>query len=159
VDVRRLDEWAGGWAIRELSDAATASAIENEERERAERRNALSAEAVSIESDLTEIARRLGRREAGWTLARHDAICKPLEERLLEIERELGDVAAEPSAESSGYYVHTPRDYERLTLLERWDSGGNAERRAIVKMALRGRRIVVRPGRSARFDDGRVSVD
>jgi hypothetical protein len=155
VDTRRLDEWAGGWAIRELSDSATASAIENEERERDGLRAGLEREIAGCEETAALMADRLGRGE--MPLSRYDAFVKPLDARISALRAEVESLRAEVD-QSAGYYVHTPRDYERLTLLGRWDSGGNAERRAIVKMALRGRHIVVGRGQSARFDDGRVSI-
>ena len=157
VDVRRLDEWAGGWAIRELSDAATASVIESEERERAEQRAELEREIASCEETATLMADRLGRGEL--PLERYDAFVRPLDARIGKLRAEIETLGLDADVDGgSGYYVHTPRDYERLTLLEQWDAGAAVERRGIVKRALRGRRIVVGPGRSARFDAARCEV-
>ena len=156
VDTRRLDEWAGGWAIDVLSDSATASAIESEERERAGRRAELEREVASCQETATLMADRLGRGEL--PLERYDAFVRPLDARIGKLRAEVEALALDAEPSSSGYYVHTPRDAERLTLLEQWDAGSAVERRGIVKRALRGRRLVVGPGRSARFDASRVTV-
>jgi DNA invertase Pin-like site-specific DNA recombinase len=158
VDVRRLDDWAADWAIDVLSDAATASTIEREERERAEHRAELEREIASRKELKLLLADRLGRGE--MDLDEYDAAARPIAGQVAKLRAEIDALsAAEPAPESgSGHYVHTPRDYERLTLLERFDAGDPVECRGIVKMALRGRRIVVGPGRAARFDPERVAV-
>ena len=154
VDVARLDVWAADWAITELSDSATADAVAREARELADRRAELEAEIASCEETATLMADRLGRGELSVT--RYDAFVRPLDARVAKLRAEIDELGAgEPV---SGYYVHTPRDATRLLLLYQWDYGGPVERRAIVKLALRGRRIAVGPGRSARFDPGRVAV-
>lgn len=155
VDVRRLDEWAGDWAVGVLSDAATADDVAREERERADRRAELAREIASCEETAMLMADRLGRGE--MPVERYDAFVRPLDARIAKLRAEI-DALGVGDAEPSGYYVHTPSDAERLALLERWDGGSAVDRRAIVKAALRGRRIVVGPGRSARFDPERVSV-
>jgi hypothetical protein len=155
ADAYRLDVWAADWSIDVLSDAATADSIEREERELSGRRAELMKEIASCEETATLMADRLGRGEL--PMERYDAFVRPLDARIAALRAEIDALGAEPSS-LGGYYVHTSRDYERLTLLERWDDGDAAERRAIVKAALRGRRIVVGPGRSARFDPSRVSV-
>ena len=103
------------------------------------------------------MADRLGRGEL--PLERYDALVRPLDTRISKLRAEIDALGANADMDGgSGYYVHTPRDHERLTLLEQWDDGSPVERRGIVKRALRGRRIVVGPGRSARFDAERVTV-
>ncbi len=157
VDVRRLDEWAGDYAISVLSDAATVSVIEREAAELAARRAELEREIASCEETAMAMADRLGRGEL--PLERYDAFVRPLDARVAGLRAGVDGLADAEPVEAAVYYVHAPRDAERLTLLEQWDAGDPVERRAIVKAALRGRRIVVGPGRSARFDPARVSVD
>jgi site-specific DNA recombinase len=155
VDVRRLDEWAGGWAMKELSDPAHAQSVERAQRERNDLWANISAQVAAIEADALAVADRFGRGE--MTLARYDAITGPLDRRLagLRAELEAAELGLEPETYSPNL---TPREVEALTFLEQWDEGGTVERRALVKAALRGRRIVVGPGRSARFDPARVTV-
>ena len=154
VDVARLDVWAADWAITELSNSATADAVAREARELSERREQLEAEMASCEETATLMADRLGRGEL--PLERYDAFVRPLDARVVKLRAEVDALGADEPV--SGYYVHTPRDATRLLLLADWDEGGPVERRAIVKMALRGRRIIVGPGRSARFDASRCAV-
>lgn len=154
VDVARLDVWAADWAITELSDSATADAVAREARELADRRVELEREIASCEETATLMADRLGRGELSVT--RYDAFVRPLDVRVAKLLAEVDELGADEPV--SGYYVHTPRDGARLLLLADWHEGGPVERRAIVKRALRGRRIVVGPGKSARFDPERCSV-
>jgi hypothetical protein len=157
VDSARLDVWAADWAIGVLSDAATADAIEREARELSERRAELEREIASRKELKLLLADRLGRCE--MELDEYDAAAKPIAAQIAKIRAEVAALGADADVETdSRYYVHTPRDHERLTLLEKWDAGDAVERRAIVKAALRGKRIVVGQGRSARFDPSRVTV-
>jgi site-specific DNA recombinase len=152
IDVRRLDEWAGGWAIRTLSDPSHADAISRRERELSEARSALEAEAVSIEMTATEIAARLGRGEI--SLARYDAVTGPLDARLAAVAAELAGLAP-PSPVPLPARTIPERDRSHVGWLIEWEEGN---RRAMVLRALAGRRIVVGPGHPSRFDSSRVSV-
>ncbi len=154
ADVRRLDEWAGGWALRELSDPAQAQSAERAQRERNELWANISAQIAAIEADALAVADRFGRGE--MTLARYDAITGPLDKRLAVLRAELEDLDVEPETYSPRLF--TPREAERFAWLVRWDEGGTVERRGIVKMALRGRRIVLGRGRPGAFDPERVRV-
>ena len=156
VDVARLDVWAADWAIRELSDPASAEALARVEREMATARGKLEGEIAAIEADALAIADRFGRGE--MTLARYDAITGPLDKRLAVLRAGLDELTANADVAAYSPRLFTPREAERFAWLIRWDEGDTAERRGIVKMALRGRRIVVGPGRSARFDPERVAV-
>jgi site-specific DNA recombinase len=160
VDTRRLDDWAGDFAVRTLSDQEEAEAIEREDREREQQRQALVTEAASIEATLTEIGARLG--TGAISLQRHDAICAPLEQRQAGIRAELQELAqATPEPIPQGTRTlqqFDPRGYAMMDWLEQWDSGSPAERRALVLRALHGRKLVIGPGQDARFDPDRVQV-
>ena len=156
VDARRLDEWAGDYAIRILSDPEHASAIEREAQEQSARRAELEAEAAGIESTLIEIAGRLGRREI--SLARHDAICGPLDSRLAEIARLVGVISAPLPALGPEVLTIPRADQEYGWWLAKWQSSSTGEKRAMVLRALQGKRPVVGPGRGGRPVASRVSV-
>jgi hypothetical protein len=157
VDAACLDEWAGDFTVRTLADPGHADALAEAEREATTLRGALAAEAASIEATLTDIGGRLGRMEPGWTLARHDAICAPLEKRLAEITREMSEVAVAAPVVPAMRTI--PRkDQNWVHWLEAWDSGTTADQRAMLLRALAGRRIVVGPGKAAKFDPERVTV-
>lgn len=156
VDQRALDGWAGDFAVKVLSDPASASAIEREANELSKKRSALESEAAGIEATLVEIAGRLGRREI--SLQRHDAICGPLDSRLGEISAELSGLAIDKPIVDLGLRTIPAADQEYGFWLAKWQDGTTGERRAMLITALRGKRPIVGPGKSARFDSGRVSL-
>ena len=152
VDAERLEEWAGDFAVRALSDQDQIDAIERASAEREAKRQALLTETASIETTLTELGGRLGRREI--TLARHVRCGEPLEERQRAIR---GGGLASPTragAVPPGLRTLCARDTAWVDLLDRWDSGSSGERRAVVLRALNGRRLIV--GRALR--DGKLVV-
>ena len=160
ADVRPLEAWAGILAVQILSDPRQAAAIERAARETATERQRLEGEAAGIEATLRQMAERLGaelpkmirlsRREEA--LARHDAICKPLDARLSEIDERLGEL----TADDAGCQPAPVSSAEEWT--GRWAAADLAERRAIILAALRGRKLVVGPGQPARFDPARVTI-
>jgi hypothetical protein len=161
VEVARLDDWAADWAIDVLSDAATASAIESEARARAERRARLEREVDSRKELKLLLADRLGRGEL--ELDEYDAAARPIAAQIDRLRAEIDELRTDAdvgNVNSVGkpYFVHAPRDAERGRLLIRWEKGPAVDQRAIVRAALRGRRIVVGPGRAARFDPARCEV-
>jgi hypothetical protein len=90
------------------------------------------AEAESVAEALSD---RLGRGEI--TLSRYDIAVRPLDERLakLRAEREaLGDTTSQ-----------RPQRASREHWQRRWNSAESEERRALLKMALRGRQLIVGP--------------
>jgi site-specific DNA recombinase len=147
VDQRGLDEAAGAIAVAILSDSRHAGAIESATRE-------LESEAARLDLAITEaervaeaLADRLGRGEL--TLSRYDIANRPLDERItkLKAEREaLGDTA--PGASRQPGREHWQR---------RWDDADTAEKRELLKMALRGRRLVVDPASLKRAERSDVT--
>lgn len=158
VDVARLDDWAGNFAIATLADPGHAEAVAAADRRKAERRSALETERASIEATANELAGRLGRGEI--PLTRYDAACAGLDARLAAIETDLAavDVEPEPELPPKGTRRIPARAQAHIGLLDEWTSGTPGDQRAMVARALRGRRIVVGPGRAARFDPDRVRV-
>jgi len=153
VDASRLDEWAGDFAIRTLSDKEQMDAIERATLELEAERRALLAESESIETTLTEIGARVGRQE--MSLQVFDSIAGPLQARQRAIREELaGLAAAEPEPLPAGLRTLSARDSAWVDWLDRWDQGTQDERRAMVVRALAGRRLVV--GRA--LNDGKLMV-
>ncbi len=87
IDAARLEDWAGEYTCRTLADPRHVDAIARAQAAEAEQHALLRREAADIEKVLTEIGGRLGRQEI--SLARHDAICDPLDKRLAELRDEL----------------------------------------------------------------------
>jgi hypothetical protein len=156
VDAARLDDWAGDWAIRTLSDPAHADAVARAERETQAERARLMGEVASAESLATAMAERLGRGEI--TLARYDAVTAPLDARLGQLRTELEALKAEPAPLPADVRTIPLRDQTWLGWLEQWTEGTTAEQRTMLARALAGRKLVVGRGKAARFDASRVSV-
>lgn len=135
VDQRGLDKAAEALAIEILSDDRHADAIETMAREietEAARLDLAIADAESVAEALSD---RLGRGEI--TLSRYDIAVRPLDERLakLRAEREaLGDTTSP-----------RPQRASREHWQRRWNSAEPEERRAMLKMALRGKQLIVGP--------------
>jgi DNA invertase Pin-like site-specific DNA recombinase len=134
IDQRALDDAAGALAVTILSDPANAETIAQAQAEHAGKAAKLD-EAIATAEELAEaISDRLGRGELS---PRHfDVAYKPLAERLarLRAEREkLNGLHVEPVPDAS----------ERWQA--RWDAATLAQKRTLLRMALRGRSIIVDP--------------
>lgn len=134
IDQRGLDEHARELVIAVLSDPGHAAAIEAAARDGAGRAAELDREITLADDDALVIAGRFGRGEI--SRARYDAATIPLDERIakLRAERAALDTPSPPPAAVS-----------RAAWESRWESAEPAERRALLKTALRGRRLVVEP--------------
>jgi site-specific DNA recombinase len=147
VDQRGLDEAAGAIAVAILSDSRHAEAVESVTRELESEAARLDLAIAEAERVAEALADRLGRGEL--TLARYDIANRPLDESIakLKAEREaLGDTAP-----------GTPRQPSREHRQRRWDEADMAERRELLKMALRGRRLVVDPASLKRAERSDVT--
>ena len=135
VDQRDLDKAAEAVTIEILADPRHADAIEATARElesEASRLDLAIAEAESVAEALSDL---LGRGDI--TLSRYDIAIRPLDERIAKLKAEraaLGD--ASPQRPPRASREHWQR---------RWKNADQEERRALLKMALRGRRLIVAP--------------
>jgi site-specific DNA recombinase len=147
VDQRGLDEAAGALALAILSDSRHAGAIESASRELGSEAARLDLAIVEAERVAEALGDRLGRGEL--TLSRYEVAIRPLDERIvrLKAEREaLGDTV--PGALWQSSREHWQR---------RWDDADTAEKRELLKMALRGRRLVVDPASLKRTERSDVT--
>jgi DNA invertase Pin-like site-specific DNA recombinase len=146
VGQRDLDQAAEALTIEILSDDRHADAVEATSRELESEATRLDVAIADAESVAEALSDRLGRGEI--TLSRYDIAVRPLDERLakLRAEREaLGDTTSQ-----------RPQRANREHWQRRWDSADPEEKRTLLKMALRGRRLVVlppEPGGSHRYGD------
>lgn len=160
VDAARLDDFAGDFAVSTLSDPGHADALDRAERELAERRRELEAEHTSIGATLDALTEKLAP-PVSMPFERYNRAAKPMEERQRAIEAELASLAAEEPdylGSQTGRNPLTPRDVSYLGWLEEWTEGSTAEQRAMLLRALAGRRMVIGPGKSAKFDPERVTI-
>jgi site-specific DNA recombinase len=136
VDQRGLDEHAAALTLAVLSDRRHAGAIEHAARRIAEQADKLDESIAEIEHLAAELAGRLGRLEI--TLDRYDAATKPLDRRLAELQAQRD---ALPDADAPVIDTAASRqEWER-----RWKAADTTERRALLRMALRGRELFVDP--------------
>ena len=135
VDQRGLDAAAGALAVAILSDPRHAGQIEAAAAQAAERAAELDMEIAGTEETALALADRLGRGEI--TLDRYDAATTPLDKRLaaLRATRAALSDPGRPATQPAG-----GGDWGR-----RWDTAEPAERRTLLRMALRGRVLLVGP--------------
>lgn len=129
-----------------MSDDRQADAIEATSRELESEAARLDLAIADAESVAEALSDRLGRGEI--TLSRYDIAVRPLDERLAKLRAErdaLGDTTS-----------RRPQRASREHWQRRWNSAEPEEKRALLKMALRGRHLVVlppEPGTSSRYGD------
>jgi site-specific DNA recombinase len=148
IDQRGLDEAAGALAIEILTDPGHADAIESAAREVEGETARLDLAIAEAENVANALADRLGRGDI--TLDRYDVASRPLDERIAKLKAEratLGD--SPPSRIPAASREHWER---------RWAAAGQKEKRELLSMALRGRRLVIAPsGPGTRAHDGDVT--
>ena len=147
VDQRGLDEAAAALAIEILADPRHADAVETtagEMKTEADRLDLAIAEAENVAEALAD---RLGRGE--MTRSRYDVVIRPLDERIAKLKAEraaLGDLS-----------LHRPPAVSREHWQRRWKEADAGERRALLQMALRGRRLIIDPASPKRAERSDVT--
>jgi len=135
IDQRALDEAAAALAIEILADPRHADAIEATAREIESEAARLDLAIAEAESVAEALADRLGRGDI--TLSRYDIAIRPLDERVAKLKAEraaLGGLSPQrPPRASHGHWQR------------RWAAADQKERRELLRMALRGRRLIVAP--------------
>ena len=135
ADQRDLDAAARELAIAILSDPRHAAQVEAAAAAHAEQAATLDALIADAEQTALAMADRLGRGEI--TLARHDAVTGPLDARLADLRTKRETLNGAPGP--------VPAAQSRAGWAARWEGATPAERRTLLRMALRGRVIVVGP--------------
>jgi site-specific DNA recombinase len=135
IDQRELDAEARKLAIRIMSDPRHAAQVEAAAARHVEEAAALDSLIADAEQTALAMADRLGRGEK--TLAEYDAVMGPLGARLagLRGKREALNGAPGP----------VPAAQSRAGWAARWEKAAHDERRAMLRMALRGQLIAVGP--------------
>jgi site-specific DNA recombinase len=147
VDQRGLDEAAGAIAVAILSDSRHAAAIESATQELQSEAARLDLAIADAERVAEALADRLGRGEL--TLSRYDIANRPLDERIAKLKAEL-EALGDPAP-------GTVRQPSRNHWQRRWDEANTAEKRELLKMALRGRRLVIDPASLKRAERSDVT--
>jgi hypothetical protein len=158
VDQRALDSAARALVVEILSDVRNTEQIESAA-------SAAASEAVQLDIKIAEaeavaeaLANRLGRGEI--TLDRYDMLIKPVDERITSLRAERSAVPDPGPVLGEQQPLGTSRAQWR----QRWDTADHKGKRDLLKMALRGKHLVIQPAQrgrgSADLDEvmGRVSV-
>jgi hypothetical protein len=130
-----LDEAAAALAIEILADPRHAEAIEATAREMETQAARLDLAIAEAENVANALADRLGRGDI--TLTRYDIAIRPLDERIAKLK-------AERAALGACYPQRTPRT-SRQHWERRWNDADQKEKRELLRMALRGRRLIIAP--------------
>lgn len=158
VDQRELDRHVGALVVAILADPRHAAAIEAAAQSIGEQRRTLDAAIAEAEGLAEQLADRLGRGEI--TLRRYDTAVRPLDRRLAELLRQRAELHAEPAVDLAPEVLAASRGQWQ----KRWDAPTTtvADRRALLRQALRGRRILVMPADPTaprRFDPRRIVIE
>ena len=158
VDQRALDSAARALVVEILSDPRNTDEIEHAAYAAASEAVQLDIKIAEAEAVAEALANRLGRGEI--TLARYDLVIKPVDERIASLQAERGAVP-DPGPVLG---EQQPLGTSRVQWRERWDAADHTGKRALLKMALRGKHLVIQPAQrgrgSADLGDvmGRVNV-
>lgn len=139
IDQRALDKAISTLVIEILSDPRNATAIEAAAREIASEAARLDLEIAEAEDVAEALAGRLGRGEI--MLNRYDVAIKPLDQRIEKLKAERAALSSPGSIPPA----QLPLDASREQWQRRWDAGDHKEKRDLLKMALRGRHLVIAP--------------
>ena len=139
IDQRALDKAISVLAIEILSDPRNTAAIETAAAEIASEAARLDLEIAEAEAVAEAIADRLGRGEL--PLTRYDVAVRPLDIRIAKLKAERAALPTPGSAPVPQQPLEASREQWQL----RWDKADDKERRDLLKMALRGRHLVIAP--------------
>jgi site-specific DNA recombinase len=148
IDQRALDAAVSTLVIEILSDPRNTTAIESAARQIASETARLDLGIAEAEEVAEALADRLGRGEI--TLTRYDVAIRPLDARIAKIKAER-DALPDPD---SGPVPQQPLEGTREQWRRRWVDADHKEKRDLLKMALRGKHIVIAPA-----ERGRGSTD
>jgi DNA invertase Pin-like site-specific DNA recombinase len=139
IDQRALDKAASVLVVEILSDPRNTAAMETAAAAIASEAARLDLEIAEAEAVAEALADRLGRGEI--TLARYDLAVRPLDTRIAKLKDERAALPAPGSAPEPRQPMEASREQWQL----RWDNAEDKERRDLLKMALRGRHLVITP--------------
>ena len=139
IDQRALDKAAGILTVEILSDPRNTAAIETAAAAIADEAARLDVEIAEAEAVADALADRLGRGEI--SLTRYDVAVRPLDKRIAKLKDERAALPASGSAPVPLQPAEASREQWQL----RWDNAEDKERRDLLKMALRGRHLVIAP--------------
>jgi DNA invertase Pin-like site-specific DNA recombinase len=138
-DQRELDRVVSVMTVEILADPSHAAAVEAAARSISQQRRELDSEIAKLEHTGDQLAGRLGRGEI--SLRRYDTAAGPLDRRLAALREQVAALEAEPVAPVSPELAAASRANWQAT----WGGVSTAERRAMVRQALRGQSLLLGP--------------
>lgn len=158
IDMRELDYHMREFTVTALSDSRHSAIVEAAAKSIQSTRAKLEGQIDDAEQLANALADKLGRGE--MKLERYEVAAPPLETRLTELRGQLAELDTLPVPEATDEDLAASRaEWEA-----RWDAETTttAERRELIKRALRGRRLVIAPldkHAPRKFDRNRIRIE
>ncbi|MGW4717825.1 recombinase family protein [Nocardia sp. NPDC004260] len=154
VDVRTLDREVGALVVAILSDPRHGDALVAAANDLARRRRPIADALAEARETATVMSARLGNGEI--SLDRYDTVMAGVDARIAKLEGELDALDAEYDVDDSP----SARTESVQAWKTHWEDAGTADKRAMIKRALRGKRLVVGPATTAGpvFDASRIRI-
>ena len=156
IDQRELDSHICRLVVKILGDPKHAAAVEAAARATRDAREKLEAELDECDQLIAFLDGRLGRREI--TKERYGRVVAPIEAQAATLRAKVEALGTdpEPGVASEAEVAASREEWGR-----RWDEATVAERRGMIRRALRGRRLLVMPLPASAprvFDPARVVI-
>lgn len=156
VDQLELDGHIRRLVVKILGNPQHAAAVEAAARAARDAQERLDAELSECDQLIAFLDGRLARREI--TQERYGRMVAPIEAQAAELRARVDALRVEEPGEASADEVAASREEWD----QRWDEAVAAERRRMIRRALRGRRLLVMPADPAgprAFDPDRIVID
>ncbi|MBF6399204.1 recombinase family protein [Nocardia cyriacigeorgica] len=154
VDARTLDREVGALVVATLSDPRHADALIAAANDLAKHRRPIADALAEARETATVMSARLGNGEI--ILDRYDTVMAGVDARIVKLEAELAALDTEYDVDDSpAVRAESAQAWEA-----QWADAGTADKRAMIKRALRGSRLVVGPATHAgpKFDPSRIRL-
>ncbi|PKV79356.1 recombinase family protein [Nocardia fluminea] len=154
VDVRTLDREVGALVVAILSDPRHADALAAAVGDLARRRRPIADALAEARETATVMSARLGNGEI--SLERYDTVMAGVDARITKLEADLDALDAEYDIDDSV----AARTESVQAWKTHWQDAGTADKRAMIKRALRGKRLEIGPATKAGpvFDASRIRI-
>ncbi|WP_084759639.1 recombinase family protein [Nocardia mangyaensis] len=154
VDARTLDQEVGALVVATLSDPRHADALIAAADDLAKRRRPIADALAEARETATVMSARLGKGEI--SLDRYDTVMAGVDARIAKLTAELDALDADTDIDDSP----AVRAESAQAWAQQWEDAGTADKRAMIKRALHGSRLMVDPATTAgpRFDRSRIRL-
>ncbi|NUT31509.1 MAG: recombinase family protein [Hamadaea sp.] len=154
-DQRGLDKATEKIVLDILANPKHADAVEAAASAVAEKRQELMGKLEAAEQRALVLSERLGNEE--MSLARYDAAIAPLDKKIAKLREQLEELPTQQAVTLTA----EERARSRAQWQARWDAAEVPERRRMIRLALRGKRLVLMPAdpkHPRKFDPRRIKI-